>query len=153
MQESIINSNTTSYHGHGFQLSLLEGWQDETTHLLAGPVSDRLRHNVTIQVYEAEEDTTLLKHTAIQIEWLKALLPDFRLLYEDKIKLNVGIVAARVIYTWVDEEKRRLFQEQLYVLFENNVYHLTATFSRKTRKRYGKATEEIMLDFIPGSHR
>lgn len=147
-----IEDITTPYFGYDFQLDLLDSWQDETTHILSGPVSDKVRHNIILQEYENETGHTLDAYTLIQIEWLSALLPDFKLLRNDNITLDVGLTANRVIYGWTTEEERWLYQEQLYVLFEEKAYHLTATFSKKTRKMFGKEVEILMRGFIPGSY-
>ena len=142
--------STTPYRGNGFTLNLLEGWADTSMHVVTGPVSDFIQHNITIDVEHDVEIPTLEAYAMIQIEFLKVQLKDFQLLKQDMVTLQVGLPAYRVIYKWQATSERPFYQEQLYIVYNKIGYRLTATFSRKTRKMFGQDIERIMLGFVPG---
>ena len=117
-------------------------------HILTGPVSDFIQHNITIDVEHDVKIPTLEAYAMVQIEFLKVQLNDFQLLKKDVVTLQVGLPAYRVIYKWQATPDKSFYQEQLYVVYNKTGYRLTATFSRKTRKMFGQDIERIMLGFV-----
>jgi hypothetical protein len=138
------------YFAHTFVLGLLDGWQDKTIYTLTGPVEDGIQHNVTINVEPDSQFDKIREYAEWQIRALEGELKSCRLLKKEEIKLANGLPAYRAVFTWWPTDQLRVYQEQIYVLFEKTAYRLTATFTKKTRKTLGPQVERMMLSFTPG---
>lgn len=132
-----------------FMMPLDEDWQDTTTYIITGPVTDGIRHNITIDVDREPELDSLLAYVELQVFSLEQELNNCHLLLKEPITLDTGLPAYRVIFGWYPTEEQYLYQEQVYVLHEGTGYKLTATFTKKTRKMLGAEVEQIMLSFDP----
>lgn len=144
----------TTFRAHRFTMPLEPGWRDATLYLFKGPVFGGVSHNVTVTREREVEETSLPEYASLRTEMLAAHLKDCMVLWRDEVELAAGVPASRVIFAWNPEEGLRLYQEQLYVLHEGDGYTMTASFSRKTRKKLGHEVERIMrsfeLDEAPG---
>lgn len=137
------------YRADTFAIDLYEDWQDKTVYILAGPATDDVQHNVTINVGHDVEVDSLIDFADWQVKSLEEELKGCRLLLKDQVQLDCGIPAYRAIFVWYPMEEVRLYQEQLYVLHEGRGYTLTASFTKKTRKTLGPKVERIMRSFTP----
>jgi hypothetical protein len=137
------------YRGNGFAIDMPEGWQDETIYTLTGPIEDGIKHNVSINVEQNVEVDSVTEHADRQIEALTAQLQGCRLLKRGEIMLANGLEAYEAIFRWCPTEEVQLYQQQVYVLFENTAYTLTTTFTKKSRKTKGPEVDHIMMSFRP----
>ena len=135
--------------GNGFTVCVPEGWQDKTNYTLAGPVQDGIQHNVLITVEQDVEDDSAADYADRQIESLEMQLHGCRLLKRAPVVLANGLEAYEAIFRWHPMEEVRLYQRQVYVLFEKTAYTLTTTFSKKTRKTIGPEIDRILMSFKP----
>ena len=142
----------TKYVAHRFTLALPESWQDKTVYILTGPVDDGIQHNVTVNVEPETQFEKVREYAEWQIRALEDELKSCRLLKKEEIKLANGLPAYRAIFSWWPTDQLRVYQEQIYVLFEKMAYRLTATFTKKTRKTLGPQVERMMLSFEPATH-
>lgn len=138
------------YYADTFTLALIDSWQDKTIYTLTGPVEDGIQHNVTINVEPETQFEKIREFAEWQIRALEDELKSCRLLKKEEIKLTNGLPAYRAIFSWWPTDQLRVYQEQIYVLFEKTAYRLTATFTKKTRKTLGPQIERMMLGFTPG---
>lgn len=137
------------YRADRFALVVPDGWTDRTTYLLTGPVTDGLRHHVTVHVDREARGATPADYAGGQRQALEAGLPGYRLLKADQGSLRSGPSFHRVIFSWSPDGQRRLYQEQFAVLHEHTGYILTAAFTGKTRKTLGLPVEHILSSFTP----
>lgn len=149
-QKDKREGETKLYVANSFQMPFLEGWQDKTVYILAGPVTDGIQHNVTINVEPETQFEKIREYAESQIRALEDELKSCRLLKKEEIKLANDLPAYRAIFSWWPTDQLRVYQEQIYVLFEKTAYRLTATFTKKTRKTLGPQVERMMLSFTPG---
>ena len=138
------------YRGNGFTIDQAEEWQDKTIYTLAGPVEDGIQHNVLVTVEQDVEVDSVADHADRQIESLEMALQGCRLLKRGEIRLNNGLEAYEAVFRWCPADEVRLYQRQIYVLFENTAYTLTTTFTKKTRKTRGPEVDRILMSFKPG---
>ena len=124
-------------------------WQDRSLYTLTGPTIDGIQHNITINVEEEPEAETLEDFAQQHIESLEPSLDACWVLMDNPVELLCEMPAHRVIFVWRPNEDLRLYQEQIYVLYEGTGYILTASFTRKTRKQIGAQVERMMLSFNP----
>jgi hypothetical protein len=135
------------YQGNGFTIERPEGWKQNTVHLIMGPVQDRVQHNIVVTVDEDLDCKLLSDYVEMQVSTLEQQLIGYRLLKREDIFLTNGTPAHKIIFRWDPTDQFTIYQEQIYVFSNNMGYKITASFSRKTRKMYGKEIERIMLSF------
>lgn len=140
-----------AYYADVFQVPLPDDeWADATDYMLLGPVSGGLRHNITVHVDLDAEDASLTDYSGAQMASLEAGLPDGRLLMHGPLTLDGGHAAYRAIFRWQPEDRETpLYQEQIYVVHDGAGYTLTASFTDRTRKRFGPRIERMMRTFQP----
>ncbi len=138
------------YRAHRFSLTLPDAWKDQTVYVLAGPLTEGLQHNITVNIDPEAPFDALQDYADVHVQALETGLQGVRVLKKDRVELNNGLPAYRVLYTWTPTDNHSVFQEQLFVLHQGTGYRLTATFSRKTRKTLGPDIERVMLSFVPG---
>jgi len=143
-------SEMRRYRADAFRLHLPpDEWHDRSVYTLTGPTVDGIQHNITINIEPDPEVDTLDAFAEQQVAALEPSLDGCRVLMEDRVALESGQPAHRVIFFWYPEDDLRLYQEQLYVLHDGRGYTLTASFTRKTRKQLGPEVEQMMLSFSP----
>lgn len=135
------------YQGNGFTIERPEEWKQNTVHLLLGPVQDRVQHNIIVTVDEDLDCKLLSDYAEMQVSALEQQLIGYRLLKREDISLTNGTPAHKIIFRWDPTDQFSIYQEQIYVFSNGMGYKITASFSRKTRKIYGKEIERIMLSF------
>ena len=146
---------TRPYLADAFTLALpAEGWKDLTVFLLTGPIEDGLQHQVTVTVDPGVPPVSLDEYAAGRRAQLEDTLQGCRILLDDRVALDSGLPAARLVYRWWPSEARRVYQEQLHLLAPaadgtQTGYTLTATFTKKTRRTLGPAVERLMRSFSP----
>lgn len=145
-----IDADGTRYRGNQFVCSLPEGWEDKTVHILSGPLADELQHNITIMTDTTTVYNDLSVYSDVQVKALETELHGCRVLNRESVRLENGMPAHRVYYSWTPSEARSVYQEQLFVLHEGIAYRLASTFTAKSRKLLGSQIQQIMLNFEPG---
>jgi hypothetical protein len=151
-KEAVDKSNKLPsgiYRGNTFTIGLNEEWTDKTIHIISGPVSDEIQHNIIINVDPEPGTDSLINFAEVHIKTLEEQLKGCRLLKKDKIQLNNGLPAYRTIFRWFPAENVRLYQEQIYVFQNGTGYILTASFTKKTRKTLGPQVERLLMTFSP----
>jgi len=137
------------YTADSFTIPLPEDWTDKTIYTLTGPVTDGVQHNITINKQTEIGIDELLEFAEWQIQSLVTELASCQLLLKEPCQLANGLAAYRAIFVWWPAEDLQLFQEQVYVLYRDTGFTLTASFSKKTRKTLGPEIERTMLSFQP----
>lgn len=133
-----------------FQLTLPDGWRDQTLHVFAGPLEEGHQHTVTVAADpEAGEEGGLDGFADRQIGALEAQLKGFEVVAREAVALRDGTPAVRAVFSWRPAEGSHLVQEQLYVLHASTGYTLTATFSPATFETRGREIGALLLSFVP----
>jgi hypothetical protein len=144
-QEPQIKDKTMPYRGNCFSLSQLEDWEDKTIYTLMGPVTDGIQHNVIITIDKENPFDTLEEFAEWHIKTMETDLKGCTLLKKGEIKLSDGTDAYEAIFSWYPIDDLRIYQQQIFVMFEKVVYKMTASFTKKTRKTLGPQVERMML--------
>ena len=150
---------TRPYRADSFVLALpAEGWADRTVYQLTGPIEDGLQHQVTVTVDPGVPPLSLDAYAAGRRAQLEDTLQGCHVLLDDRVALDGGLPAARLVYRWWPSEHRRVYQEQLHLLVPaddgtQTGYTLTATFTKKSRRTLGPAVERLMRSFVPDANR
>lgn len=140
------------FRANTFTLPLPDGWQDKTVYTLTGPVTDGIQHNIIVNVDYDVPLETVVEFAEWQMKGMENELKGCRLLKKGKTYLANGLPAFEAIYRWYPTDALRIYQHQIFVLFEKRGYKLTATFTKKTRKTIGPEVERIMRSFNPLPH-
>ena len=135
------------YQGNGFTIERPKGWKQNTVHLLMGPVVDSVQHSIIVTVDEDLDCKLLSDYAEMQVTALEQQLIGYRLLKREDISLTDGTPAHKMVFRWDPTDQFPIYQEQIYIFVDGMGYKITASFSRKTRKVYGKEIENIMLSF------
>lgn len=146
-QSSQAKDKTIIYQGNGFLLNQLEDWEDKTIYTLTGPVTDGVQHNVLITLDKENPFDTLEEYAEWHIKTLEKELKGCILLKKGETKLNSGKDAYEAIFSWYPTDELRIYQHQIFVQFDNTVYKLTASFTKKTRQTLGPQVLRMMLSF------
>lgn len=144
-----VSPFTRVYKADRFQLGLTDEWQDKTVFVITGPVTEGIQHNLTVNVDPGVTMDSLQDFTDWNVRTLLEELKGIRLLLQTKITLTNGLPAYRVVFSWFPTETLRIYQEQLYLLYEGTGYKVTASFTKKTRKTLGNLVHQMMLSFSP----
>lgn len=135
------------YQGNGFTIQRPEGWNQNTVHLILGPVADNIQHSIIVTVDEDLDCKRLEDYAQMQVNALEQQLIGYRLLKREDISLLDGTPAHKIVFRWDPTDQFPIYQEQIYIFSDGMGYKITASFSRKTRKVYGRDIEKIMLSF------
>jgi hypothetical protein len=146
-----VKDKTIIYTGNGFTLNQLEDWQDNTIYTITGPVTDSIQHNVIITIDKENPFDTLIEYAEWHIKTMETDLKGCSLLKKGETKLTNGTDAYEAIFSWYPSDQLRIYQHQIFVQFEKNVYKLTASFTKKTRDTLGPQVERMMLSLNPAS--
>ncbi len=150
-EESQPAKQPSIYQGDGFTIERPEGWKQNTVHLLLGPVVDSIQHSIIVTADEELDCKLLSDYAEMQVTALEQQLIGYRLLKREDISLADGTPAHKIVFRWDPTDQFPIYQEQIYVFVDGMGYKITASFSRKTRKIYGKEMEKIMLSFKCGA--
>jgi hypothetical protein len=144
-QESQVKDKTVLYRGNSFSLNQLEDWEDKTIYTITGPVTDSIQHNVIITIDKENPFDTLEEFAEWHIKTMETDLKGCTLLKKGEIKLSDGTDAYEAIFSWYPIDDLRIYQQQIFVMFDKVVYKMTASFTKKTRKTLGPQVERMML--------
>lgn len=144
-QEPQVKDKTIPYRGNSFSLNQLEEWEDKTIYTLTGPVTDGIQHNMIITMDKENPFDTLEEFAEWHIKTMETDLKGCTLLKKGEIKLSDGTDAYEAIFSWYPLDDLRIYQQQIFVMFEKVVYKMTASFTKKTRKTLGPQVERMML--------
>jgi len=137
------------YQANDFAMTQLDGWTDKTLFTFSGPTTDGIQHTLAITVGHDVPFTTVREFAEWQIATAGRELKGCTLLKKGNTALANGTAAYQAIFVWLPIDGLKVYQEQIFVLFEGTAYTLTATFSKKTRKTLGPQVERMMLSFEP----
>lgn len=141
------------YQANAFALTQQEGWTDRTLFTFAGPNTDGIQHTLVITVGQEVPFTSVRALAEWQIASAELELKSCRLLKKGDIALANGTPAYQAIFVWHPTDSLKVYQEQIFVLWEGTAYTLTATFSQKSRKILGPEVKRMMMSFEPLSPR
>ena len=151
-QNKKVEDKTIVFQGNSFTINQLENWEDKTIYTITGPVTDGIQHNVIITSDNENPFDTLEEYAEWHIKTLESDLKGCTLLKKGETKLTNGTEAYEAIFSWYPVDELRIFQHQIFILFEKTVYKLTASFTKKTRQTLGPQVERMMLSFNPGTN-
>lgn len=132
-------------------MGLEEGWRDQTLYIIAGPATDGVQHNITVNVDPNAGTMALVDYVDMHTHALEVQLRSCRTLLKRADQLDSGQPAYRVIFVWNPSDALRLYQYQWYVMHEGTAYILTASFTKKTRKQIGPEVERMIRSFSPAA--
>ena len=139
---------TTPFRADAWALALPPGWRDASTVTLAGPVVDGQPHQVT--VVTAEHDGRALERLADdQVEAVRHTLPGGAVLLRDRIALDGGAPAERVVFRWSPVPDRVLYQQQVYAVLGRHAVTMAASFTARSRRLVGPEVDRLMRSLAP----
>ncbi len=149
-QNKKSEDKTVPFKANEFTINVLEDWEDKTIYTLTGPVTDGIQHNLIITLDKENPFDTLREYAEWHIKALETDLKSCTLLKKGETKLTNGTDAYEAIFSWYPSDELKIYQHQIFVLFEKTVFKLTASFTKKTRQTLGPQVLAMMLGFTPG---
>jgi hypothetical protein len=149
MEEKTIRLAENRFRGNSFTLNIYDEWKDKTIYTIAGPSSDEMAHNILVTMDNESGFDNTYDYADWQIESLVSNLPACMLLKQGKKMLDCGIPAYEAVFRWLPIDEKKIYQQQIYVVYDKTGYTLTASFSKKTKKIYGPMVQRMMLSFNP----
>ena len=136
--------------GKGIQISLPDGWEDQTIYTYKGPDDNGVQHNLVIQVDNELKTKDLHRYSQQRIQALKDSLQGFELLAENEKTLKSGLAAFEAIFKWIPTEGKIIFQKQVYIISGDKAYNFTSSFSKHTLKTIGNDVDAMIDSFKAG---
>lgn len=130
-----------------FTLKIPTDWQDKSIYSFEGPEEDGIRHNIFVSIENDVNILDLERYAESNIQAIEEGLQGYQELKRGPVSLASGNPAYELVYRWSPAENRELYQQAIYVLYDNTGYTLTATFSKKTWKMLGTEVKKILLSF------
>ena len=130
-----------------FSMVLSSEWVDKTSYIIVGPEEDGIQHNIMVKIEDNAEVLDVATLAQEKIKELSIALEAFEELNEGPVQLNESLPAYEVLYKWMPNGKREVYQRMMFVLSEQSVFTLTVTFSEKTFKRLGSQVDSIYKSF------
>jgi len=148
-QDKKAEDKTVPFNANEFTLNMLDGWEDKTIYTLTGPVTDGIQHNIIITSDKENPFDTLPEYAEWHIKAMETDLKGCTLLKKGVTNLTSGANAYEAIFSWYPTDELKIYQHQIFVLFEKTVFKLTASFTKKTRETLGPQVLRMMLSFNP----
>jgi hypothetical protein len=117
-----------------------------------GPEDNGVKHNLVITVDSVIDTKKMSLRDAafLRIESLKENLPGLEILNEaEKMLPQSERTVYEVVYTFVQNESKPVFQKQVYLIEDKILYTFAASFSKKTIKTIGTIVDEMIDTFTP----
>ncbi len=132
-----------------FQVTLPEGWEDQTVHYFMGPDSSGVSHSLSLSIdrYPPSDDITV--YAAERVEDLLESLPNAEELKQEERPMPDGADAVEAVIKWIPSEDKIVFQKLVFLMREDVAYTFKADFSKKTLKTVGPQVDEIINSFVP----
>ena len=138
----------TPYRADAFALSLAPGWSDATLVTLAGPVVDGRSHQIT--VVTADHDGRPLADLADdQVRVVLETLPGGAVLLRDRIALDGGGPAERVVFRWAPVPGQVLYQQHVVAVVGGRSVTMAASFTARSRRTVGPDVDRMMRSLAP----
>ncbi len=150
-QPGAVQDKTVPFSANEFTINMLEDWEDKTIYTLTGPVTDGIQHNLIITMDKENPFDTLKEYAEWHIKTMETDLKGCTLLKKGETNLTNGTDAYEAVFSWYPQDEVKIYQHQIFVLFEKTVFKLTASFTKKTRQTIGPQVLRMMLSFNPGS--
>ena len=139
------------YRTESFNFRVPEGdWRDCTLYTVKGPTVDGLEHRILITTSTRNGSKTLSSYAEKQVESVQSDLSEAVVLRTDQVRLSCGEEAKRAIFL-LNMFDSRWYLEQLYLGGDTKWYHVSALFTRDSRRILGDAVERVMLSLTPES--
>lgn len=135
-----------------FAIRIPDGWSDDTVYTIMGPEDNGIKHNLVITVDSAidTKEMSLRDAAFLRIESLKENLPGLEILNEaEKTLPQSERTVYEVVYKFVQNESKPVFQKQVYLIEDKKLYTFAASFSKKTIKTLGTVVDEMIDTFTP----
>jgi hypothetical protein len=135
-----------------FAIRIPDGWYDDTIYTIMGPEDNGVKHNLVITVDSVIDTKKMSLRDAafLRIESLKENLPGLEILNEaEKMLPQSERTVYEVVYTFVQNESKPVFQKQVYLIEDKILYTFAASFSKKTIKTIGTIVDEMIDTFTP----
>jgi hypothetical protein len=122
-------------------------WADKTSYYIEGPEEDGINHHIMVRVDDNVDAPDITTFATKKIEDLSKNLQAYQEVNQGSIRLSVPAPAYEVVYKWMPDGKREIYQRMMFVWSKGTVFTLTASFSEKTFKGRGPQVDGIFRTF------
>ncbi len=133
-----------------FQISLPEGWADQSVYIFDGPESGGIKHNLTLVIDNALEEDDLDLFAQERIDAVVGATPGMEILKQEKKKLPNSNEAVEVVIKWIPVDDKIIFVKKVYLMVDGVGYTFSADFTKQTIKTIGRQVDEMINGFNPG---
>lgn len=130
-----------------FAMKMPSEWTENASYLIEGPEEDGIKHNIMVKIEDNVEVLDIATISQQKIQDLSKALQAYQELNQGFVQLNDSLPAYEVQYKWLPAGKREVYQRMMFVLVQQSVFTLTATFSEKTYKQFGPQVDSIFKSF------
>jgi hypothetical protein len=132
-----------------FQITLPNGWEDETIFSYKGPDDSGVQHRITLVIDRATDAASPEEFARPRIDTVMATLQGAEILKEEPKELASGIPGYEVVYKWIPVGSAARFVRNVYLLADGAGYTFSGTFSKKTLKTIGVEMDRMIESFAP----
>lgn len=133
-----------------FQMSLPDGWADQSVYIFDGPEAGGLHHSLSLVIDNVVPDDDLEDFARERVEAFLGATPSAELLKQEKKTLPGGTEAVEAVVKWIPNEGQIIFQKRVYLLIDEVGYSFTANFTKQTLKTIGLEVDRMISNFKPG---
>ena len=132
-----------------FQLSLPEGWADQSIYIFDGPESNGFKHSLTLVVDNVVEEDDLDLFAQERIDAVVGATPGMEILKQERKNLPNGNEVVEAVIKWIPVDEKIIFVKKLYLMVDGIGYTFSANFTKQTIKTIGLQVDEMINSFNP----
>ena len=132
-----------------FQMSLPEGWVDQSIYIFNGPEAGGFKHNLTLVIDNVLEDNDLEAFAQERIDILLNSTPGTEVLKQEIKTRSSGQQACEAVIKWIPVDGTVVFQKKVFLIVDDIGYTFSANFSKQTIKTIGPEVERMIDSFQP----
>ena len=134
-----------------FQMSLPEGWADQSMFIFDGPESAGFKHNLTLVIDNVLQDDDLEAFAQERIDMMLNSTPGMEILKQETKIRSSGNEACEVVVKWIPTDNNIIFHKKVFIIAGEKGYTFSANFTKQTLKTIGLEVDRMIDSFQPVS--
>jgi hypothetical protein len=135
--------------GRQFNITLPDGWEDQTMFMYMGPEDSGVQHILTLSIDNQIGGKDISVYAEERREKILETLQSIDLLKDEEVTLANGNKAYEMVFKIMQADNKAIFRKLVFVVFDGIAYTFTANFSKKTIKTLGAEVDQIINSFAP----
>ena len=135
--------------GRQFNISLPDGWEDQTMYMYMGPEDSGVQHILTLSIDDQSKDIDLDAYVEERRDRLLGAMQSTDILKDEEKTLPNGNPAHELVFKIIPSDNNIIFRKMVFVSIKGVYYTFAANFSKKTIKTIGVEVDAIINSLVP----